>query len=134
MNNFRVDIQGLRGIAILLVIIFHFFPNYLPLGYLGVDLFFLISGFLITGIVIKNYNNEKFSFLDFYAKRFRRLAPSLLFIILIFALISFFILLPIDQKNFWYSVISSLFLVPNFFFWSQGGYFGSENSIKTFSK
>lgn len=132
MNNFRVDIQGLRGIAILLVIIFHFFPNYLPLGYLGVDLFFLISGFLITGIVIKNYNNKNFSFFHFYEKRFRRLAPSLLFIILIFALISFFILLPIDQKNFWYSVISSLFLVPNFFFWSQGGYFGSENSIKTF--
>jgi peptidoglycan/LPS O-acetylase OafA/YrhL len=132
LNNYRVDIQALRGIAILLVITFHFFPNYLPLGYLGVDLFFFISGFLITGTITKNYNNKNFLFLHFYAKRFRRLAPSLLFVILIFSLTSFFILLPIDQKNFWYSVISSLFLVPNFFFWSQGGYFGSENSIKTF--
>jgi len=132
LNNYRVDIQALRGIAILFVITFHFFPSYLPLGYLGVDLFFFISGFLITGIIIKNYDNKNFLFLPFYAKRFRRLAPSLLFVILFFAFISFFILLPSDQKNFWNSVISSLFLVPNFFFWSQGGYFGTENSIKTF--
>ena len=86
----RDDIQGLRGLAILSVAIFHFFPNLLPNGFLGVDLFFLISGYLITTIVIRDLNKNNFSFFNFYVKRFKRIYPSILLLLLTFSLIFFF--------------------------------------------
>jgi len=87
---FRDDIQGLRGLAILSVAIFHFFPNLLPNGFLGVDLFFVISGYLITTIIIRDLNKNNFSFFNFYIKRFKRIYPSILLLLLTFSLILFF--------------------------------------------
>ena len=127
---FRDDIQGLRGIAILAVVFFHFFPNLLPNGFLGVDLFFVISGYLITIIIIKDLKKNNFSYFNFYLNRFKRIYPSILLLLLIFSIISFFFLLPIDLKNFFNSVLSTLFLVPNIFFWLNGGYFGPISELK----
>jgi peptidoglycan/LPS O-acetylase OafA/YrhL len=87
---FRDDIQGLRGIAILAIVFFHFFPNLLPNGFLGVDLFFVISGYLITIIILKDLKKNNFSFFNFYLNRFKRIYPSILILMLIFSTISFF--------------------------------------------
>ena len=127
---FRDDIQGLRGLAILSVAIFHFFPNLLPNGFLGVDLFFVISGYLITTIIIRDLNKNNFSFFNFYIKRFKRIYPSILLLLLTFSLIFFFFLLPVDLKNFFNSVLSTLFFIPNIYFWLNGGYFGSVSELK----
>ena len=113
---FRNDIQGLRGVAILAVVLFHFFPHLLPNGFLGVDLFFVISGYLITIIIIKDLNKNNFSFFNFYLKRFKRIYPSILLLLLIFSIIFSFFLLPVDLKNFFYSVLSILFFLPNIYY------------------
>lgn len=130
-NNYaRFDIQGLRGLAILSVILFHFFPKLFPMGYLGVDLFFVISGFLITSIVSKGLEEKNFSFRLFLIKRVYRIVIPLLFILIICGLFSFFILLPKDLYALWNSLLSTLLFVPNVFFWVTGGYFGTANEYK----
>ena len=113
----RKDIDILRAFAVLPVIIFHFNQSFFPLGYLGVDIFFVISGYLITQIILKDFSNNYFSFSGFYTRRMKRILPTFLFVIttsLFFALTIFFIS---DVKNFAKSIISSLFFIPNFFFW-----------------
>ena len=129
-NTRRKDIDVLRALAVIPVIIFHFKKELFPLGYLGVDIFFVISGYLIAKIILKDFINNSFSFFDFYTRRIKRILPAFLLVItvsLFFALGIFFIN---DVKNFLQSVISSLFFVPNFYFWITGGYFGSNDELK----
>ena len=76
--KYRRDIDGLRAIAVLFVILFHAFPNFLPGGFIGVDIFFVISGYLISSIIFQNLQNNSFDFIDFYSLRIRRIFPSLL--------------------------------------------------------
>ncbi|EAS5259697.1 TPA: acyltransferase, partial [Salmonella enterica subsp. enterica serovar Typhi] len=66
--KYRPDIDGLRAIAVLSVVIFHYFPSLLPGGFVGVDIFFVISGYLITSIILKSASNKSFSYLDFYKR------------------------------------------------------------------
>jgi peptidoglycan/LPS O-acetylase OafA/YrhL len=73
---YQPSIDGLRALAILSVIAFHAFPNVFSGGYVGVDVFFVISGYLITSIILKNTSNREFSFVDFYSKRIRRIFPA----------------------------------------------------------
>lgn len=124
---FREDIQGLRGLAIFFVLIFHFFPSFLPKGFLGVDLFFVISGYLITKIFFKKKENL---FFDFFYKRLHRIAPSIIFTIILSIIFSLILFLPNDLNNFWNSILSTLLLVPNFYFLFTGGYFGGINELK----
>ena len=124
---FRKDIQGLRGLAIFFVLIFHFYPKMIPNGFLGVDLFFVISGYLITLIF---FQKKKKSFLVFFFNRLIRIFPSILAVIIFTAILAFFFFLPIDLSNFWYSSISSLFFFPNLYFLFNGGYFGGINELK----
>ena len=77
----RVDIDGLRAVAILFVLGFHFFPDRIPGGFIGVDIFFVISGYLITKIILKELDDKNFSFLDFYGRRVRRLFPCLVLVL-----------------------------------------------------
>jgi peptidoglycan/LPS O-acetylase OafA/YrhL len=128
--NHRKDIQSLRGVAILFVLLFHFFPKIFPNGYLGVDLFFVISGFLITKIVIERSKKKNFSYIIFIKERFYRIFIPVLFLLIFVALFSFLILLPNDLNKFWNSIVSTIFIVPNIYFYFTGGYFGGNNEFK----
>ena len=130
--NYKEEIQSLRGFAVLLVVLFHFFPDLMPRGYLGVDIFFVISGYLMSKIISKNIIKKEFNIKNFYLSRFRRLFPSLLVVILIISIISIFILLPIDIYNLFESIKYTFLFIPNFYFWSNGGYFGLVDELKPF--
>ena len=80
-NTYRPDIDGLRALAVLAVVIFHAFPAVLPGGFIGVDVFFVISGFLITSIILKGLEQDSFSFTQFYAHRIRRIFPALILVL-----------------------------------------------------
>ena len=75
---YRGDIDGLRAVAVLLVVAFHAFPRKVPGGFTGVDIFFVISGFLITSLILRSKENGDFSFMDFYARRIKRTFPALI--------------------------------------------------------
>ena len=81
-HSYRADIDGLRALAVLLVIGFHAFPNWLGAGFIGVDVLFVISGYLISGIIFTDLRSETFRFGDFYARRIRRIFPSLILVVL----------------------------------------------------
>ena len=129
-KNYISEIQSLRGFSILIVLLFHFFPEIMPRGYLGVDIFFVISGYLMSKIISERINKKNFDIFDFYKKRFKRIIPNLLFIILIIFLISLFILLPNDFNNLKDSINYTFFLIPNIYFWLNGGYFGLIDELK----
>jgi peptidoglycan/LPS O-acetylase OafA/YrhL len=98
-NGYRADIDGLRAISVIAVVLFHAFPYRMPGGFVGVDVFFVISGFLITGILHKNLKNDRFSFLDFWARRIRRIFPSLLTVIIAVFVAGWLYLLPEEFKT-----------------------------------
>lgn len=102
---YRTDIDGLRAIAVLPVILFHL--NFLPNGYLGVDVFFVISGFLITGIIFKALKSDSFSIFSFYKKRTRRIIPLVSFVSIISLLIGMFTMLPDDLENLAQSIVAT---------------------------
>lgn len=122
----RKDIQGLRAIAVLSVVIFHISPEHLTGGFVGVDIFFVISGYLIMGQIWRALNEKRFSFTDFYAKRFKRLLPALLVVLLASTVAAYYLLLPGEYKSYTTSVISSLFYFSNFWFYGKSGYFDAE--------
>jgi len=80
-TQYRPDVDGLRAIAILLVLNFHAFPEAMPGGFIGVDVFFVISGFLITGIIARELDQQRFSLSGFYARRIRRIFPALIVVL-----------------------------------------------------
>jgi peptidoglycan/LPS O-acetylase OafA/YrhL len=127
-QKFRSDIQGLRALAVLAVVIFHISPHRLPGGYLGVDIFFVISGYLIIGFICRDLKLNQFSFIGFYAKRFKRLFPALFVTCLVSALFSYIYLLPQEFASFIKSLIATLTYVSNFYFYSQTDYF--DESLK----
>ena len=122
-DTYRWDIQGLRAIAVLAVVIFHINPQLLPGGYIGVDIFFVISGYLIMGFIWRDLNKESFSLVTFYIKRIYRLFPALFVMLLLSAIAAYFILLSDESVDFVYSFISTLFYVSNFYFYLEVDYF-----------
>ena len=135
MNNikpsYRTEIDGLRAVAVLSVVIFHFFPSITPNGFLGVDIFFVISGFLITLQLINLKNRSFLKILrQFYIRRIKRLFPALFaFLTLTFICVSYF-LLNYDLLKFKESLFSSYTFWANIYFWRDGGYFGGNNLLK----
>ncbi|MDC3233845.1 acyltransferase, partial [Candidatus Pelagibacter sp.] len=114
---YRPEIDGLRAIAVLSVIIFHFKENLLPGGFLGVDIFFVISGYLITSLIIKELKlSKKFSFSNFFLRRTRRILPAMLFVIFITIIISFFFLLPSEFNELINSSFFGIFFTSNYYF------------------
>ena len=83
-------IDGLRGVAVILVVLFHLFPEIFPFGYVGVDIFFVISGYLITKIIIKQILEKRFNFLEFYRNRVSRIFPAMLVVILFSLIMGYF--------------------------------------------
>lgn len=111
LTNYRKDIDGLRAFAVLAVIAFHF--GYLPAGYLGVDVFFVISGYLISGILFSELVEQKISLGKFYLRRTRRIIPLVLFVTVVVLLVGFFCMLPDDLENLSASIVATNFFSNN---------------------
>ena len=128
--NYRPEIDGLRAIAVFSVITYHARDTFLPGGFLGVDIFFVISGYLITSLILKELKlTNKFSFSNFYERRVRRIIPALLGMIILSTFISYITLLPDSFVDFSKSLISSIFSVSNFYFHYTGNLYGAESSL-----
>jgi peptidoglycan/LPS O-acetylase OafA/YrhL len=119
----RDDIQFLRGIAVLFVVIYHSGLDFLPFGYLGVDIFFVISGFLITKLVLVKLENNSFSFLDFYYRRARRLLPALYCTLLFTSVFSIFFLTKSQVEDYASQFIGAITFSANMVLPGQTGYF-----------
>ena len=128
--NYRPDIDGLRAIAVLAVVLFHVFPEVLPGGFTGVDIFFVSSGYLISSILLENLAAGHFSLWDFYGRRIRRIFPPLIAVLLACLAFGWFALFP---KEYWalgkHTVGGASFL-SNFFFWQEAGYFDNAADTK----
>lgn len=126
--NYRSDIDGLRTIAVFTVILNHAGFTFFSGGFVGVDVFFVISGFLITAIIYPKIAENKFSFGWFLSRRIKRLMPVLFFIMIITAVVFTIIMLPQDLMKFYRSIIWVLLYAGNFFMWiHHGGYFDGNS-------
>ena len=120
---YRPEIDGLRAMAILPVVFYHLGFSYFKGGFFGVDIFFIISGYLITSILLNDYYSNNFSFTNFYIRRARRILPNIIIIIFLISFVSFFIM-PFDElQKFISSIIPSLFFFSNFYFSNKNEYF-----------
>ncbi|WP_189509357.1 acyltransferase family protein [Candidatus Methylopumilus universalis] len=126
-HSFRSDIAGLRAFSVIIIIIYHFFPSYLPSGFIGVDIFFVISGFLISQILL--FDQYKHSFFSFLKSRFLRLAPALLSVLLVSLILGWFFLLQDEYLALSKSGFSSLIAQSNLYEMLRSGYF--ENTISS---
>ncbi|GLO27677.1 acyltransferase family protein [Pseudomonas putida] len=115
--TYRPDIDGLRALAVLAVVIFHFNKQWLPGGFVGVDIFFVISGYLITGIVARQLAKGEFRFSDFYLRRIRRIFPAAAFMIFVTLLAGVTLMLPSDVNDLSGSALASVLSVANIYFW-----------------
>jgi peptidoglycan/LPS O-acetylase OafA/YrhL len=122
-RDYREDIDWLRAIAVLAVVAFHFEAPAVFGGFVGVDIFFVISGYLITGIIQSELQSGAFSFARFYERRVRRLLPALYAMVALTAIPSFHYLLTLERAEFFRSVAAVVTFISNFFFWFQTGYF-----------
>ncbi|MGV6945056.1 acyltransferase family protein [Sphingobacterium kyonggiense] len=126
--EFRNDIQGLRALAVLLVFIFHLSSSWLPGGFIGVDIFFVISGYLVSSIILHKLDNRKFRLLEFYESRIKRIVPAYFFFLLITALIASFVFVSTDVYSFRKSFFWSLIFNSNNYFATLDNYFGTASS------
>ncbi len=132
-RGFRPDVEGLRALAVVAVIVDHLF-DWPSGGFVGVDVFFVISGFLITGLLLKEYERTKtISFLDFYKRRVRRIMPAALLVLVVSTAVSFLVFNVVRaQASLWDAIWSALF-VSNWHFASAGtDYFASDGPISPF--
>ena len=114
--NFRKDIHGLRGLAVISVVFYHSNFGFFKGGWLGVDIFFLISGYLISNIIISELNDGKFSFRAFYKRRVKRILPALLSTLTITSVFSYWLLTPKSLLEYSEAMISSIFFYSNYYF------------------
>jgi peptidoglycan/LPS O-acetylase OafA/YrhL len=128
--EYRPDIDGLRAIAVLAVVFFHAFPSQLRGGFIGVDVFFVISGYLISTIIFKNLNDGTFSFSEFYSRRIRRIFPSLLLVLISSYTFGWFALLADEYKQLGKHILASAAFVSNIVLWQEAGYFDSSTETK----
>lgn len=128
--EYRADIDGIRGIAVLAVVIFHAFPEFLPGGFVGVDVFFVISGFLITGIILENLQQERYSFIEFYSRRIRRIFPSLLTTLLASYAFGWLALLSTEYEQLGKHIAAGAGFVSNLVLQWESGYFDVAAEMK----
>ena len=127
---YRADIDGLRAIAVLAVVTYHAFPDFFRGGFIGVDIFFVISGFLISTIIFNDIGKKKFSFANFYLRRIRRIFPA--FIIVLFACLLFgwFVLTGEEYTQLGKHAIAGAGFISNLVYWSEAGYFDNAADTK----
>lgn len=128
--NYRREIDGLRAIAVLPVIFFHAGFGVFGGGFVGVDVFFVISGYLITGIILAELEQGHFSLIGFYERRARRILPALFLVMLLCVPFAWFWLLPGDMKGFAKSLVAVAIFASNFLFWRESGYFDTAAELK----
>ncbi len=128
--KYRPDIDGLRAIAVLAVIGFHAFPGWIKGGFIGVDVFFVISGFLISSILFSSLETERFSFLSFYNHRIRRIFPALALVLATCLIFGWFALLPNEYMELGKQVVAGSGFAANILFWRQSGYFDVATELK----
>lgn len=129
-TNYRPEIDGLRALAVMPVLFFHAGFSLFSGGYIGVDIFFVISGYLIANIIQREISQNRFSIVNFYERRARRILPALLFISLACIPFAYFWMLPFEIKEFFNSLISINLFLSNFYFWRANEYFSAAAELK----
>ncbi len=127
--KYRSEIDGLRAIAIIPVVLFHGGFQVFSGGFVGVDVFFVISGYLISSIILEERKNKSFSILKFYERRIRRIIPALYFVMLCTIVCAWFLMLPNDMEEFSESILAVTLFVSNIYFWVTSNYFATDSSL-----
>jgi len=130
--KYRPDIDGLRALAVLSVVLYHAhaFPKVLKGGFIGVDIFFVISGFLISTIIFSGLERGSFSFFDFFCRRIRRIFPALLLVLISCYAFGWFVLLADEYKQLGKHIAAGAGFVSNFVLWTESGYFDAGAETK----
>ncbi|MDE2433110.1 MAG: acyltransferase [Burkholderiales bacterium] len=128
--NYRPDIDGLRAVAVVSVLLFHAFPSVLPGGFVGVDIFFVISGYLISSILIKETQQGRFSVLQFYIRRARRLFPALLVMLAGTLVVGWLMLFPGEWRALGKHTLAGAAFLSNLALWQEAGYFDGSSDLK----
>ena len=128
--KYRPEIDGLRALAVVPVILFHAGFELFSGGFVGVDVFFVISGYLITSLLIEDIENKRFSILHFYERRARRILPALFFVMLVCIPFAWMWMLPSQMKDFSQSLVAVSLFASNILFWRESGYFAATSEEK----
>lgn len=128
--HYRPDVDGLRAVAVLSVVGFHAFPAWISGGFVGVDIFFVISGFLISSIILGGLSKNKFSFVEFYSRRVRRIFPALLLMLIVTAAFGWLLLFADDYQQLGKHIAAGAGFVSNFALWRESGYFDAAAETK----
>ena len=129
-RGYRPDIDGLRALAVACVLIFHAFPAYLPGGFVGVDVFFVISGYLISGIILSAIAKGRFTYANFYARRIRRIFPSLAVVLIAVLAAGWFLLYADEYARLGKHAAAGAAFASNFSFWRESSYFDVAAELK----
>src|ERR1700689_3610088 len=127
--GYRPDVDGLRAVAVLLVVLYHLRTAKCTGGFIGVDTFFVISGYLISLHIISDIDAGVFTLANFYERRIRRIFPALIVVLLAVAVLGFLTFLPTELETCARSLLAAVFSVSNFYFWRHTTYFDATNSI-----
>jgi peptidoglycan/LPS O-acetylase OafA/YrhL len=127
---YRADIDGLRAVAILLVVAGHLGIYKCRGGFIGVDVFFVISGYLISSVILSEIATSQFSLFSFYERRIRRIVPALVVMLLATSALAYRYLLPVEMEDFAKSLVAAIYSQSNFYFWSQSGYFDAPAALQ----
>lgn len=128
--KYRSDIDGLRSIAVLSVVAYHYFPPILRGGFIGVDIFFVISGYLISTIIFNELDKNMFSILNFYRRRINRIFPTLSVVLVASLAFGWIALFPDEYASLGRNTLASAAFLENIFLWMQSGYFDSDSVKK----
>lgn len=129
-GRYRPEIDGLRAIAVLAILAYHYWGGFFTGGYVGVDVFFVISGYLISGMIFDDLQNQQFSFRRFYVRRIRRIVPALTVMLIVSSCFAWMYLLPPDLSSFSGSLTTAALSVSNFYFYATTTYFGGAGLVR----
>ena len=129
-GDYRRDIDGLRAVAVLAVVMFHAFPQILPGGFVGVDVFFVISGYLISGILFSDLQRGQFTYREFYVRRMRRIFPALALVLLACLVFGWLVLLDAEYRQLGGHAAAGAGFIANLALWRESGYFDTAAELK----
>jgi peptidoglycan/LPS O-acetylase OafA/YrhL len=127
--TYRPDIDGLRAVAVLLVIAGHLRTRFSG-GYIGVDVFFVISGYLISSVILSELDAGRFSIVTFYERRVRRIFPAMLVMMAVTTIFVYRFFVPLEVEGYGRSLLAALFSCSNFLLWHEAGYFDTSSAVK----